>query len=677
MKKGKIFAIFALLIAAVLIIAACGNGDAGTETNGTETNGTETGQNGGANGGGNGGGDTNGEGENGNEVAGPGFEVPTPHPSFVPFLARFPEVTQMTDDILQRGDDGNFLQILVGTTTAGVAFPGVGIWPLTSDAADTNIRGLRSYGLVASGPDNMWTDYGIATFSYDRNGTVTVIMQEEVQWADGVPLTLDDVVFAWELMVHPDNPVGGFTMANFSPLLVGVEEFRDGSADHISGMVLSDNNRRLDIHFTQPLPPGAQFIGGLPFEPVARHHVGPVLAEVGMSYLIEQPVARHEGALGFGPFIVDSVIPGESLFLVANDNYWRGAPRVDGIIYNTIDFPLAPAAMAAGQADFLWHFQLAHFEELEMMAPDNFFLLGAVDAGANILNFRLGYMIQEEEDGPWVVTPRTDDAPIMNVAIRQALRYASNFSEVIDALFSGLGVVAPSILSPFNAADFLLDGLVGNSVFSLQRANEILDAAGFTERDAEGFRLDLNGEPMTLVYAQHLNPTHEVFVPSNLQNWEAIGLRIELWNGDFAEWGYFIDHVFHSNEYLGIDIFAMGWTITGNPQPHGLWARDSRNNMSRHNSPEMQQILDDIVSLEAWDPDFLADAYARWQLYFENNVPAVNLNWPLHLRGANNRLANFSRHRIVDMNDVPRDVGMHPGAWNLVGLTAPTPYVSN
>jgi len=60
------------------------------------------------------------------------------------------------------------------------------------------------------------------------------------------------------------------------------------------------------------------------------------------------------------------------------------------------------------------------------------------------------------------------------------------------------------------------------------RANELLDEMGLTERDADGFRLRPDGERLTVyfIYCQQAAP-----VPANelvKEYWEAVGVRVEL-----------------------------------------------------------------------------------------------------------------------------------------------------
>ena len=583
------------------------------------------------------------------------------HPALTDIFERFSPYTKVTDDILQRGEAGNTLDIFSTGWTNGVGLA----THLTSHmitGTDRQISQFHTYSLVASNPDNTWNNNGIASFYYNGEGVVTLIQQHDVYWHDGTPLTLDDLVFAYELILHPDSTATAvvFSLPGFNVDLVD--------------FVLSEDNRRLDIYFDRPLPHSIMLSGSIWTTPVPRHWIEPALEEVGHFDLEFHHRARHEAILGFGPFIIDAFFPGEEVSFIANDNYWRGAPLIDGIRFTI--FPVDMLfVMADGWGDLSMPISPAAFPHFgELYRTDGLQLLPAVNPTANILYFGLGYRFLNEF-GVYVNRLRTDNHPITNVAIRRALKYAIDFQTVSDVVMYGFSVPAPSILSPINAAHFINDELVGNSVFDLDKARQILDEAGFTQFDDEGFRLDLNGEHMYFVYAQHWNTMNDFFVPTNIANWAEIGLRVELLWGDFLEWSHFVDILFDRDRFAvvgeDIHIFSRGWSVNHhNPAPHHLWAVDSTNNLGRYTSTEFQQILRDINSVYAWDGEFLAEAYSRWQQYFEDNIPAINLHWPLDVVFANNRVVNFSRIRTDSSEHIPRNPLFDPGAWALVGLVA-------
>jgi peptide/nickel transport system substrate-binding protein len=114
-------------------------------------------------------------------------------------------------------------------------------------------------------------------------------------------------------------------------------------------------------------------------------------------------------------------------------------------------------------------------------------------------------------------------------------------------------------------------------------------------------------------------------------------------------------------------MWNMSWSMGANPNPRTLWNEDANFNLSNFTNPTMQSILDDIVSDNAWDPEFLADAYRRWAAAFEEYVPAVYNFWLVAMTTLNNRVVGYTLDRSTF-----RDYSF---AWYRVGLTSSEPYV--
>ena len=600
------------------------------------------------------------------------------HPALLSLMDEFPHSTLTSDDVavLARGDNGNILRVAcVGTST----FIGLLLVTHTQESFDQSLAGIQNGDLVSISAGNRITNNGVATFEVDRAAnTVTMEMQENPVWHDGTPLTLDDLVFAFELIGHPEYTGVRFGTSQVGNI-VGIEEFQSGEADYIAGLQLSNNNRTLVIEFIEPLTPDIQFAGGLWTSPVPRHWITPVLEDPDYGHAnLEDHIRARDEILGWGPFRIESVVVGESYFFTAFDDFWAGPPNVDGVLVEMVHPEFIMEALRAGHHDIA-QFTPGDVAMFRTVPPTNFQLLGWPSMSYNVFNFRMGDALEDEE-GNLYFSPLPDDHPIMNLAIRRAIAYATNREEHMATFGNNLGIPAPMILHPFNSSPFIDLTFEGFS-FDLDRANQVLDEAGFTERDDEGFRLDLNGEPMTLIYGAHDNAANQVWVPMNLQNWRyGIGLRVELYGGDFIDWNLFLDYVVHGRTHHPIDIFAMGWNSGMNPDPSGLWgspAEAGSFNMPRYESPTFRAIIDDILSDRAWDDEeFVMDAYRRWAQAFVDEMPAFMYQWSVDLIAANNRVVNVSRLRM-DSGDPAALGNWAQSTWasGNIALTAPAPYV--
>jgi peptide/nickel transport system substrate-binding protein len=373
---------------------------------------------------------------------------------------------------------------------------------------------------------------------------------------------------------------------------------------------------------------------------------------------------RHQ-ALGWGPWIIESIVPGESVLFRANENYWRGRPNIDYLLWEIAPTEIFMAAMRAGEYDVaIQGMPVVHFEEHMLFDPNNYVLLGEPGTGTGFMYMRTGTFV----DGMSV--PRPDGwHPIQDVNIRRALAHSMPQQLIADTIQNGLAVPAGTVLAPFNARAFITDDVEG-FFFDLAHANQILDDAGYTERGADGFRLNLDGQPMVFNFAANDNAFNREAVPTYLQMWRDIGLDVRLDQDDLIEWNTFLENVLLSDNWSDeVHMFISNWSMGWNPAPHGLWAPDNSFNMARHVSDEMISILDDIASEDAFDFDFLRNAYIRWQQYMHDNAVARHMFWGISLMPVNNRVANFSLARGPGHNPVV-------ASSHLWALTAPTPYVN-
>jgi peptide/nickel transport system substrate-binding protein len=568
-------------------------------------------------------------------------------------LQRFPMAVDNNAPILQRGDSGNILRMVVGSPNS---FPGLFNSILSSEAFDSTIMDFQLSPMVTVDENFMWSDDGIATlrFEFQENGNSVVVlsMRPGVNplWHDGTPLTLDDLVFGLELMAHPEEQQGvRFVAAHYVTWIVGMDEFREANLGEqtivgsIEGLVLSNNNRTLRIYYDRPLPPAAQYAGGIWTTPTPRHHIEPAIAEVGISELSTHARARHE-AIGFGPWIIDSIVPGESVLFRANDDYWRGAPLLDGMSWTIMPNETYMAAMRAGEFDVtIQGMPNADFGEHLVFNPTNYTIIAQTQTGTGFMYFRTGTFDFDENQ----VVPRPEGwHPIQDVNVRRALSHAMPQQLMADTIQNGLSIPAGTVMAPHNARAFI-DPHASAIHFDIDLANNILDEAGYRERGADGYRLDLNGNPMVFNFAANDNSFNQDAVPTYLDHWRMIGLNVQLYTGDLIDWNTFLTNLLLNDHWSdNVHMFISNWTLGMNPAPHGLWGVDNSFNMSRHRSAEMEEILDRIGSQQAFDFDFLTQAYVDWQRYMFENVPANHMFWGVGVTAVNNRVANFSLERF-------------------------------
>ena len=554
-------------------------------------------------------------------------------------------------------------------------FPGLFHPSFSGDVADSVIGSIIIYGflsfcdgqrLITGRGDDVVGPAWIEVDVDNLELTMTFRDGVYIYWHDGVLVTMNDLLYTYELIGHPDYAEAGgvrFGTGNGTEWVVGMAEYKAGEVDYISGITVTEDGRSITIRYTQ-MPPSMLF-GGILSYPVPRHFWEniPVLEQPGSIYARDQ-------LLGFGPFMIENVVPGESVVLVANENYWQGRPNMDRIVYEIIHPDVATETFRAGQLDTIG-FRLQDWEDYNDTNNGQF--LGRIGSGIGpLLHFSLGSMYREE-GGRLSIVPRDDGHPISDARVRRAIAYAVDRLTIDMTLNNGFGRPATTILTPFNAEQWIDPTEPGLSIFDLDRANAILDEAGY-EMGPDGFRLDLDGNPFHVNFAMPHSTTNEIVFAMHQQNMHAIGIDFRAYAEGWTPHNVIVAYMTtHINEPDGksnnsdMHMFQMGWSVGWNPSPAGLWGPDQNFNVSRFTAPDIEDAIARIGSMEAWDDDFLDQAYRDWSAAFLRHVPAVTASWTVGLTLINNRVANWDLYRNTGSGGT--------SGWHLVGLTAEHPYV--
>jgi len=234
--------------------------------------------------------------------------------------------------------------------------------------------------------------------------------------------------------------------------------------------------------------------------------------EYGVNYLV-----------GTGPFLFVEWVKDDHLTLERNPDYnWapefynhQGPAYLEQVILRDIpEIATRSAALEAGEIDLarIGEQDVALFEEL-----DGYKVNLIPKAGTT------RYYLMNTERTP------TDD-PL----VREAIIYAIDRQAIIDSpRFAGignLGVAAlPSNMVPGGVSEFA----DLSRPFDPERAQELLEEAGWTDSDGDGIR-DKDGEPLSLIMAIPQNDL--LFVQPAQAMLRDVGIDMEIQSGDFNAW---------------------------------------------------------------------------------------------------------------------------------------------
>ena len=215
-------------------------------------------------------------------------------------------------------------------------FAGIFTYELYEDGYDADILAFASNSLFETDGNFMITDKGIASLEVDQeNNKAIVKIREGVKWSDGTPLTIEDVIQPYLIIGNKDYT--GVRYDTSFKNIIGAEEYHAGTADTISGLKKIDETT-LEISFKELSP--SIFYGGDGLWTYAApvHQVG----DIPIAELVENDAVR-KNPITLGAFKFDKIVPGESVQFLKNEHYWKGKPKLDGVLiksYHQAQFQL-------------------------------------------------------------------------------------------------------------------------------------------------------------------------------------------------------------------------------------------------------------------------------------------------------------------------------------------------
>ncbi len=144
----------------------------------------------------------------------------------------------------------------------------------------------------------------------------------------------------------------------------------------------------------------------------------------------DETFATVESAIGTGPYIPTVYNVGDSITMVANENYWKAdaMPKIKNLIFRFVtDSSSRVIEAESGNADIV-------------------FDLPASDVEALAANTDINY-IQTTTGGTTFLCLNCDFAPFQDIRVRQAVAYAINREAAVAAAYQGYGGVQKSIFA--------------------------------------------------------------------------------------------------------------------------------------------------------------------------------------------------------------------------------------
>lgn len=467
-------------------------------------------------------------------------------------------------------------------TLAGESEPGnlnTIIWPTTSD---TNVTHMIYNCLLV--PDKNLEMVGDLADSWtvSKDGkTYTITLKEGITWHDGVPFTAEDVEFTYAAMAHPEYDSG--STSRVMPV-VGAEEYRNGTADSIKGIQVIDE---LTISFTTK-EPYAPFLASLYIGIVPKH----ILKDVSPAEW-----AKHESnraPIGTGPFKFVTWEAGQYIELEANQEYFDGAPKLDGIIYRFGDANTMLAAFMNNEID-ISPIPIAEVELVDTLDFAEIKLQNTLSVYYVGFNLRTDFFDEKE--------------------VRQALAHGVNKELIVQSIFGQYGQVEDDI---FPSAHWSHSPNLTIYNYDPDKAMAMLEGAGFVKNANGYYERDGKELAFTMEVPTGKKEREQTAVLLK-QDWEAIGVKCELQQLDFPTLVTKLlpktkDGKQREVEATDFDSFILGFGVEADPDEyrpyfHTDFMPPNGYNFCGYTTPAMDILLDTQYTE--------VDAEARKQMFWQ------------------------------------------------------------
>lgn len=467
-------------------------------------------------------------------------------------------------------------------------------------------------------------DTGVATLNVDaKNKKATIKIKDGIKWSDGVPLTADDIIYAYEVLGSKDYT--GIRYTKEYQKVIGMNDYHSGKSKTISGVKKIDD-KTVEISFSEMGQSIFSGGNGLMTNALPKHY----LKDVPIKNLVSSDKIRTK-PVTLGPYNLVKISRGESMEFVANPYYYKGKPKIKRAILQVVNPQSTVAALKAGKYDYVMEMPDSLYNNYKDFR--NLEVLGQQDLYYSYVGFKLGHF--DKAKGENVSDP---NAKMADLNLRQAMIYAIDVDQIAQAFYFGLRQRATSSIPPVFKKYFPKD-LTGFP-YNLAKAKQLLDESGYKDVNNDGFREDKNGKPLQIKMAFMAGgDVAEPLAQFYLQSWKKIGLNVSLTSGRLLAFQNFYEKV--QGDTKDIDVFFAAWGVGTDVNPTSSAGRSSQLNYTRFVSPENDKFIAEILGEKSLTiPNYKAEMYKKWQEYYMNQAVEVPLMYKYKLTPVNKRLKN-------------------------------------
>ncbi|MCF6330395.1 MAG: peptide-binding protein [Sulfurimonas sp.] len=444
---------------------------------------------------------------------------------------------------------------------------------LATDSSSSEIAGFLFNGLVKYDKDNSTIIGDLATsFYYENDRTLIFELNPNATWHDGTPFTSKDVVFTYKTLISSKIS---------SPYSASFRFVKD---------VLAIDKHKVKVTYKKAYFKALEtwMMGILP-EHILKDEQNLMSSDF------------NTNPIGTGPYKLELLEHSKNIILAANDNYFKGRPKIDKISFHVIADPMTRFLMLKSGALDVGSIEPMQYErQLTKDFFDFFDIYEKISSSYTYLGLNL----------------RLDK--FKNPEVRQALSLAIDRQEIVDILFFNHAKVCTG---PFLPSSSAFNEDVKAPIQNVKKAKELLKKAGYDKNNPFEFEIVTSNSSSIRPYAAEILQ-HQL---------KKIGVVVKL---RVMEWQAFLNMVVFPHKF---DAVLLGWGLSPTPDPYMFWHSDNDKkggfNLVGYKNLKMDKMIEEsqsIIDREKLSKMFkemfkiITDENPYLFLYIPNSITVVN-----------------------------------------------------
>ncbi len=494
----------------------------------------------------------------------------------------------------------------------------------TTAAIETAVFGEYNFDMLASGVSELPLVYQdtkgeyhplLATYATEDAATWTYTIQDGMTWSDGAPVTAEDILFTLQY----DQANGS---ANFE-----AQTGEDGKVTEAkyTGYSLSDD--KMSISLTLASPNVRELSNMTSFRVMPKH-----------IYEGKDTVSEAEGRITCGPYVLESFNKEAGTITFAVNEYYPQKPNVEKIVYQLFgNEDTMYLALQQGDIDMVWAYSAGVAGTYQDVL--------STDTNVSLVNVAAA-------NAPAVLAFNNAKGLFSDENLRQAVSYALNYEEFKTYFGSAYAEIPNRGFVPSTTVGYTdTEKLTTDTA----KADEYMKAAGYTEKNADGFYVNADGAAAAFTLTVNAaKETHVGYAEMIKTQLEAFGIQVNLDAVDKDAYNAKTSNKFSENN-ITMEAAIYGYTAAGMGMGNGLGSIYVDGNHAVQGGCQVfdeafSSILDELKAAKTIEEYYTGAA--KLQDYYAAHMPLIALYWDNMMLAYSSKLDNVTVDAVFGLNNV-------------------------